>query len=158
VIEVRTSRAAARTSWRLCFGPGRSLGLVPGGGRLGGSTRTVSVQAPSTNPLEWVNRESGRRTDVVGIFPNGKALIRLAASVVIEQNDEWLVGRYLSNYSLEAVLDQERKEDKDREETRELTAPEQPTISPMSYTTSWDLTHILTIPLAEYRFASACGI
>jgi hypothetical protein len=48
-------------------------------------------------------------------------LIRLAASVVIEQNDEWLVGRrYLSNHSLEVVLDQQR-EDRNREETRELT-------------------------------------
>jgi putative transposase len=76
----------------------------------------------STNPLERVNREIGRRTDVVGIFPNDKALIRLAASVVIEQNDEWLVGhRYLSAHSLETILNEE-KETKDSEETRELTA------------------------------------
>ncbi len=76
----------------------------------------------STNPLEGVNREIGRRTDVVGIFPNDRSLIRLAASVVIEQNDEWLVGRrYLSAHSLEAVLDRE-KEQTEQEEVRELTA------------------------------------
>ncbi len=73
----------------------------------------------STNPLERFNREIGRRTDVVGIFPNDQALIRLAASVVIEQNDEWLVGRrYLSNHSLETIL----TDDNEREETRELSA------------------------------------
>jgi putative transposase len=76
----------------------------------------------STNPLERVNREIGRRTDVVGIFPNDKALIRLAASVVIEQNDEWLVGhRYLSAHSLDAILSDLNK-DNDKEESRELTA------------------------------------
>jgi hypothetical protein len=42
---------------------------------------------------------------------------------VIEQNDEWLVGRrYLSNHSLEAILDHEKKEGNSREETREFTA------------------------------------
>jgi transposase-like protein len=74
----------------------------------------------STNPLERVNREIGRRTDVVGIFPNDRSLIRLAASVVIEQNDEWLVRkRYLSQHTLEAILtDQEN----DRKDTPELAA------------------------------------
>jgi transposase-like protein len=77
----------------------------------------------STNPLERVNREIGRRTDVVGIFPNDRSLIRLAASVVIEQNDEWLVGhRYLSQHSLDAVLTDFNK-DNNKQEARELTAP-----------------------------------
>jgi hypothetical protein len=76
----------------------------------------------STNPLERFNREIGRRTDVVGIFPNDRSLIRLAASLVIEQNDEWLVGRrYLSNHSLEAIPDQE-EDHQTRTEARELTA------------------------------------
>jgi len=43
----------------------------------------------STNPLERFNKEIGRRTDVVGIFPDDRALVRLAGMLCIEQNDEW---------------------------------------------------------------------
>ena len=72
----------------------------------------------STNPLERVNREIGRRTDVVGILPNDAALLRLAASLLIEQNDEWLVGRrYLSEGSMALVLGRTA-------EPEDITAPE----------------------------------
>ena len=60
----------------------------------------------STNPLERFNREIGRRTDVVGIFPDDASLVRLVSMLAIEANDEWLVGRsYISQGSMATLYD-----------------------------------------------------
>ena len=75
----------------------------------------------STNPLERFNREIGRRTDVVGIFPDDPSLIRLTSMLAIEANDEWLVGRaYMSKQSMGPLL--EERAHRNSEEVLELQA------------------------------------
>jgi transposase-like protein len=80
----------------------------------------------STNPLERFNREIGRRTDVVGIFPDDRSLIRLVSMLAIEASDEWLVGRsYISQGSMQALYDKQTDttlSSRSQEEVAELAA------------------------------------
>lgn len=72
----------------------------------------------STNPLERVNKEIKRRSDVVGIFPNEAAVTRLAGAVLLEIHDEWAIAerRYMAEGSmalLDRVTDDERTKEVD---------------------------------------------
>jgi putative transposase len=72
----------------------------------------------STNPLERVNKEIKRRTNVVGIFPNEASVLRLAGSVLLEVHDEWQVTdrRYLSEGSMAKLY----QTDNDMTDTKEV--------------------------------------
>jgi putative transposase len=65
------------------------------------------VKLHSTNPLERLNGEIKRRTEVVGIFPNEAAITRLVGAILLEQNDEWAVqrSRYITLESIAPIGD-----------------------------------------------------
>jgi putative transposase len=71
-----------------------------------GFPRAHRLQIHSTNPLERLNAEVKRRTNVVGIFPNERAIIRLVGAMMIEQNDEWsLQRRYMQLEGLQSLCE-----------------------------------------------------
>jgi len=93
---------------RTPFPPPRGSG--PQEARTLGAARRAPLISPSHHPREQqerrFNREIGRRTDVVGIFPDDPSLIRLVSMLAIEANDEWLVGRsYISQGSMATLYE-----------------------------------------------------
>ena len=84
--------------------------------------KSIWKQIWSNNPLERLNKEIKRRTNVVGIFPNREAVIRLIGAVLAEQNDEWAITRrYMSAGALERAM-QLALNPAPRPETEELIA------------------------------------
>jgi putative transposase len=114
-IFAQTTKRAARDPWRIVADQLRDR--FPNiGTRMDAAAEDVlahmsfpkehRTKIHSTNPLERLNGEIKRRTDVVGIFPNEAAIYRLVGALLLEQNDEWaLQRRYMTLETLAEVGD-----------------------------------------------------
>ena len=88
-----------------------------------------SVQIASTNPLERLNAEIKRRTDVVGIFPNDAAMLRLVGALSLEWNDEWQLQR---RYRPHERIDQRQRDPANLRRRHQLATVDTPRVGTVS--------------------------
>ena len=95
--------------------------------------RIIGQRSTPSNPLERLNAEIKRRTDVVGIFPNEAAITRLVGALLLEQNDEWAVqrGRYMSLETIAPLSDDPIRQAARRDSLIDPALPEITTASPL---------------------------